>query len=119
MVSGVMDISTIPGCGWAIDPDMALSSSPGPDDTMVPGDSVGHSDWHDPGGGMAFRNQHSTGCSLDLGHPCDLWSYHGPWTSTKTLAMVRHDPYQQPGVRCRGPTWQLQATQFGMALVTV
>ena len=36
-----------------MDPDMALSINPGPDDTTVPGDSVGHSDWHDPGGSMA------------------------------------------------------------------
>ncbi|KAL6087887.1 hypothetical protein STEG23_014390 [Scotinomys teguina] len=42
----------------AVDPDVALGSSPDPDITMVPGDSTGHSDQHDPCSGMALGHQH-------------------------------------------------------------
>lgn len=40
MISGVMDINSDSGYCRAIGPDMALSSNPGLDNSMVPGDSV-------------------------------------------------------------------------------
>lgn len=37
-----------------MDPDIALGSSPGIDDTMTLGDSTGHSDLYGPGRGSAI-----------------------------------------------------------------
>ena len=41
MVSGATDINSDPGCGRAMNPNMALGSSPGTDDIMAPGISTG------------------------------------------------------------------------------
>lgn len=47
------NINTDPSYSRTMDTDMALSNSLGPEDTMVPGGSIGQSDQHDSGGGMA------------------------------------------------------------------
>lgn len=53
-----------PGWGRAADPGMALSSNPGPDDTMDPSDSIGHTNRLGPSGSTILRHQH--GHSLQL-----------------------------------------------------
>lgn len=53
-----MDSNTAPGCEKATDPDMALSSSPGPPDTMTSSDSAGHQSQHGSSGSMALGYQH-------------------------------------------------------------
>lgn len=41
-----------------MDPDIVFTSSLGLDDNMAPGNSTGHSDWHEPHGIEAFGYQH-------------------------------------------------------------
>ncbi|KAL6041344.1 hypothetical protein STEG23_007460 [Scotinomys teguina] len=50
-----MDINTDPGCSRTTDPD---GSSLGPDVTVVPSSSEGHSDHYGPGSSMVLRHQH-------------------------------------------------------------
>lgn len=45
-------------CNRATDPNMALSSSFNPDETMAPGDSTVHSNQLGLSGGTAFEYQH-------------------------------------------------------------
>lgn len=40
--------------------DMALTSRTGPDDTVAPGGSAGHSDWHGLHSSVALGHQHGT-----------------------------------------------------------
>ena len=49
-----MGINTDLGSGRTIDPRMVLSISLGPDVTMVPGGSTGHSDQHGPSSDMTL-----------------------------------------------------------------
>ena len=56
MVPEATDINTDLGWGRVTDPDMALSNSPDPDNTMSPGGSRGHSDWQGPSSGMTLGN---------------------------------------------------------------
>ena len=74
MVTGAIDINLGPVFCRITDPAMALDNSPGPDDTVAPGDSESYSDQHVPGGCIAVRP------------PCDhkLWSR--PWASLWSLA---------------------------------
>lgn len=71
MESGTTDISTHPGYSWAMDLDLMLSSSSGLDNTMVLGDSAGHS-------GMTLAvmwpsgTNMTTGFDLDPRHLCGL-----------------------------------------------
>lgn len=51
--NGAMGLNTDLGCGRAMDPGMVLDSSPGPDDTMAPGGSIGNSGLYGPGSRMA------------------------------------------------------------------
>ncbi|KAL6080807.1 hypothetical protein STEG23_023816 [Scotinomys teguina] len=53
-LQGAVDINTDPGFIRATDPDMALSSSTGPENTMTPDDNPGHSDQHGSNSNMAF-----------------------------------------------------------------
>lgn len=48
------NINTDSSCSYTINTDMVLDSSPGPDVTMVPVRSAGHSDQHRPSSGMAL-----------------------------------------------------------------
>ncbi|XP_035294585.1 40S ribosomal protein S20-like [Cricetulus griseus] len=41
-----------------MDPDMAINSSPGPDDNMAPGEGAGHANHHGPYSGTALGYQH-------------------------------------------------------------
>lgn len=50
------DINTDPGCSRAIDLGTAFISSPEPDSTIAPGDSVGHSERHGTSGGMTLKH---------------------------------------------------------------
>lgn len=52
-----MDSNTNPDCGRTTDPDMFLGSSLGPSVNMVPGDSTGYLDQHDPCSSMALIYQ--------------------------------------------------------------
>lgn len=64
MVTWAMDISTDHGCSRTTDLDSVLSSSPGPDATMAPSSSAGHSGLDGPYGGMhGIPNP---------GHPLDI-----------------------------------------------
>lgn len=49
-----MDISTDHSCGWAMDPDMVLGSSPSMDDMMSLVVRPGHSDWYGLNGSMVL-----------------------------------------------------------------
>lgn len=80
MVSGAIDISSDPGRCRATDPGMALSSSPGLDDTLVPVNSTGHSTQHDLMAAQPLDTNTVTGSDLDLGNLCGLWWYHVPST---------------------------------------
>lgn len=69
MVSGAMDISSDPSCCRVTDPDKALNSNPGLDDTLaVLATQLG----------MVLvvaqplGTNMVTGCALDPGHPCGL-----------------------------------------------
>ena len=72
VVTESIDINTYPGWCSTVESDMALSSSPGPEDTMalvtVQATHISMVlavSWH--------LNCHmATGCSLDPGHPCTL-----------------------------------------------
>lgn len=55
-----------------MDLDMALGRSSGPDNTMAPGGSAGHSDWHGPVAAWPFDTNMATGCSPDV------WHTYGP-----------------------------------------
>lgn len=48
MVSRDPNINIDPNCGRGTDLEMTVGSSPGPDSTVVPDGSTGHSDWYGP-----------------------------------------------------------------------
>lgn len=56
VATGTTDVSSDPGCHRAMDPDMALSSSSGLEQTMAPYGSTGHLDQHDSSGRMDLRH---------------------------------------------------------------
>ena len=53
------DINLDPGCLQVTDPDMAIGSSPGPEDIMALSDKIGHSDQQSSGSPTALRHSHS------------------------------------------------------------
>lgn len=55
MARGGMNNNPTPGCCWAMNLNMALYSSPGPDNTMVPCGSAGNAGWHGPGSNKVHR----------------------------------------------------------------
>lgn len=59
-----------PWLWWATDPDTALSSSPGPDDSKATRSTTGQ---YGPGSCKSLGLQHGL-----RWHPCDLWWEHGP-----------------------------------------
>lgn len=69
---------------------MALRYSPGPDDTMAPSGSTGHSDWQD----IVLGYHHGPGLNVTLvpGGSPDAWQviqwYQEPQTATQILAAV-------------------------------
>lgn len=72
-VSRAKDINSDAGCCWAMYPDIALGSSPAPDNNMDQCGNTGH------------LGQHGHSCSTVLGHQCGhrLWPRH--WASMQTL----------------------------------
>lgn len=61
-----MDINTDLSCSGATNLDMVLGSTLGLAFTLVLGESAGHSDLYDFGGGMILGNQHVLRCRLRL-----------------------------------------------------
>lgn len=55
---GAPDMNSNPGCHRVMDPDMALCSSPVPDNSLASGNSSDHSDQDVPGGNMALKCLH-------------------------------------------------------------
>lgn len=45
----------------------------------------------------------ATGCDPNPGHPCGLWWYHGPWTSTQIFTVV--EPQTQTLSSVAAWTW--------------
>ncbi|ERE65565.1 transmembrane protease serine 11B-like protein [Cricetulus griseus] len=58
VATGATDIKTELSYSRAMDPDMALGNSPGPDVTTDPDGSTGLLDQHDPCGGTSFEYRH-------------------------------------------------------------
>lgn len=83
-----------------LSPDMAHGQSPGPDNTMVPGDSTGHTICLDPCDGTAL-SQHGPGTSTQT------LIAAGPWTQTWSLAASQARMSSRPQV-------VMQSTQIGM-----
>lgn len=54
----IMDIGTDHSCGWAMDPDMFLGSSPSMDVMMALVGSAGHSDQHGLKGSVVLVSPH-------------------------------------------------------------
>lgn len=67
-----MNNNTDPGCGRALNLDMAFSNSPSLDDTMAPGDSGDHSGQHGRSAAQPMDANMIPGSVLDPGHPCGL-----------------------------------------------
>lgn len=82
---GAMDINRNSGCGKATDPNMALGSSPGLNNTMASGDSVFYS--MDMVSSTALEHQRGH-CILDPRHLCTIWWQQDPLTSTRPPAVV-------------------------------
>lgn len=79
-----MDI-TDPVCGRTTDPDMIPCSSPGLDVIMAPGGSTAHPDWQGPQSRVAFRHTHmAPGCGPDPWLQHDLQWYQESWIFTQT-----------------------------------
>lgn len=72
----VTDVNSDPNCCKGTDPDMTLSSIPGPGDTMAQGDSAGHS------------GQHALDDSMAPGHPHDLRLWPRHWASLWPLVAI-------------------------------
>lgn len=100
-VSRAKDFNPDAGCCWAMYPDIALGSSPAPDNNMDQCGNAGH------------LGQHGHSCSTALGHQCGhrLWPRH--WASMWTLVTPwAIDINIDPG--CGGPqtqTWPSGAVQ--------
>lgn len=96
-----MDLDTDRSCRWTIDQDMAFSSSPGQDVTMISGGNTGHSNWFSLPV-LSPDNNMVSGSSLEHRHQNGLWWQHGPQTSIQTLVAVshklRHGPGGNPGL---------------------
>lgn len=73
MVSGVINISTDPGCGRVMNLDMVLSYNPGPDDIMSSVDILSHPHQHGPSSSTTLDTEMVTGYGPDTGHPCGHW----------------------------------------------
>lgn len=81
MVSGATNINIYLGSGRIMDPDMALSNSPGLDDTIIPGDNASHSDRCGPSGSMAL-------VAIMATDPRYLWLLVVPW-----ITNINKDPH--------------------------
>lgn len=120
-----MNINSDLGCFRAMDPDMALGSSPGIDYTMALGDSTGLSDSHDPGSGMVLEHQH--GHWLQPRPLASMWPLVAIWAmgintdcGCGRIMGPRHSSWQQSRLgRHHGPRLLAKVTQINMSPVAV
>lgn len=80
-----------------MDPDMALCSCPGPDDTMAPSDSTGHPDLYGPSGSLALKDQHGLGCQPGPGLFMVLGSNGSHRLQHRDCLKQGHGPRYVPG----------------------
>lgn len=78
------------GCGRSMDPEMALGSSHGPDDTRVPSWQQGSLIGVALVPAWPSSANMATSCDLDSGYPCGLWWHPGPqtWSSSASRAWM-------------------------------
>lgn len=88
-----MYIDTDPAYGRAMDPDMVLSSSSGPDDIMAIGGNTRtlRLAWPQQLACLLDTNM-ATSSGQEAVYPCGLWWQQGPWTTTQIPDAVGPQP---------------------------
>lgn len=116
-----MDFSTDLSYSRTMGTDMAVSSSPGPNNTKALDDRTGLPDQLGPGKGTTLGHLH--GHRLRVRSQASVCPLVAKWptdVNTNSSYGTRHGPRKQPELRCHhAPQLAVQVTMFGIVLMAV